>query len=95
MGLLATKGLTPDKYIINSAMDGRQYIYGAQLGLSYKINDWLSVFAGGRMNYFSGGYEGFLDAKLIPELGGSQLANIELDCDQTGWGLTPHYRSRR
>ena len=89
MGLLATKGLTPDKYIINSAMDGRQYIYGAQLGLSYKINDWLSVFAGGRMNYFSGGYEGFLDAKLIPELGGSQLANIELDCDQTGWGLTP------
>ena len=35
------------------------------------------------MNYFSGGYEGFLDAKLIPELGGSQLANIELDCDQT------------
>lgn len=43
----------------------------------------------GSMSYFSGGYEGFLDAKLIPELGGSQLANIELDCDQTGWGLTP------
>ena len=58
-GCLQPKGLTPDKYIINSAMDGRQYIYGAQLGLSYKINDWLSVFAGGRMNYFSGGYEGF------------------------------------
>lgn len=52
MGLLATKGLTPDKYIINSAMDGRQYIYGAQLGLSYKINDWLSVFAGGQYELF-------------------------------------------
>ena len=81
--------ITPSMYSINSAMDGSQFIYGVQLGLSYKINDWLSVFAGGRMNYFSGGYEGFLDAKLIPELGGSQLANIELDCDQTGWGLTP------
>ena len=38
--------MTPDKYIINSAMDGRQYIYSLQLGLSYKITDWLSAFAG-------------------------------------------------
>lgn len=22
-------------------------------------------------------------------LGGAQLANLELDCDQSGWGLTP------
>lgn len=44
--------MTPDKYIINSAMDGRQYIYSLQLGLSYKITDWLSAFAGARMNYF-------------------------------------------
>ena len=84
--------ITPSMYSINSAMDGSQFIYGVQLGLSYKINDWLSVFAGGRMNYFSGGYEGFLTATVnsnIPNLSGTELAAIELDCDQTGWGITP------
>lgn len=84
--------ITPNMYSINSAMDGSQFIYGLQLGLSYKITDWLSVFGGGRMNYFSGGYEGFLTATVnnnIPNLGGKELAGIELDCKQTGWGLTP------
>lgn len=81
--------LTPNMYNINSAMDGKQYIYSVQLGLSYKINDWLSAFAGGKMNYFTGGYEGFLDAKLKSELGGGSLMHLALDCDQTGWGLTP------
>ncbi|MGM9758530.1 MAG: OmpP1/FadL family transporter [Parabacteroides sp.] len=112
-----------DMYTINSAMEGRQFIYGVQLGATYKVNDWLSVFAGGRMNYFSGGYEGFLHAnvnseyaqayqlglqtalglvqQLNPELAGavggmlpeemlkSGQFNLELDCSQTGWGLTP------
>lgn len=79
--------VTPDMYSLNSAMDGRQFIYGVQLGLSYRAADWLSLFAGGRMNYFSGGYEGFLDATL--DANGSELVAIALDCDQTGWGLTP------
>ena len=60
----ASGKVTPNMYTINSAMDGSQFIYGVQLGLSYKVNDWLGVFAGGRMNYFSGGYEGFLTAKV-------------------------------
>lgn len=77
--------MTPDKYKISSAMDGKQYIYSLQLGLTYKITDWLSAFAGGRMNYFSGGYEGFLDAKV----GDMNLLPLALNCDQTGWGLTP------
>ena len=48
-------------------MEGRQFIYGLQLGVTYKVNDWLSVFAGGRMNYFSGGYEGFLNSSIKGE----------------------------
>lgn len=76
-------------YDINSAMDGKQYIYSLQLGLTYKINDWLSAFAGGRMNYFTGGYKGFLNANLKEAYGGGELMDLELDCDQTGWGLTP------
>lgn len=84
----ATGGqVTPGMYDINSYMDGSQIIYGVQLGLSYKVNDWLSVFAGGRMNYFTGGYEGSLEANL--KGAGTELAAIKLDCEQTGWGLTP------
>lgn len=91
--------VTLQMYDINTSMDGKQYIYGVQLGLSYKINDWLSVFAGGRMNYFTGGYEGYLKTELkndytqigqmmgLPD--GKTLASIDLDCKQTGWGITP------
>ena len=153
MGLitqLSQGALTPSMYDINSSMEGRQYIYGLQLGLTYKVNGWLSVYAGGRMNYFSGGYKGFLNIGLkegameqagatlvakYTQLGIEQLTNqlvqaglpqetaqqqalqhkaeimqqaaqqvqaaapamqqklenakIELDCDQSGWGLTP------
>lgn len=83
------KPVTPDMYSINTAMDGKQYIYGVQLGLSYKINNWLSVYAGGRMNYVKSGYEGYLKATLHEQFGGKQLMNLELDCEQSGWGITP------
>ena len=90
---MSSGSLTPSMYNITSAMDGRQYIYGLQLGVSYKIADWVSAFVGGRMNYFSGGYEGFLTATAkepyASALGVSKLVHMALDCDQTGWGLTP------
>jgi long-chain fatty acid transport protein len=116
-------GLAPSLYDISSSMDGRQYIYAVQLGLTYKINDNLAVFAGGRMNYFSGGYKGYLNFKLKDGMtdylaaayaqqfmaagytaeqaaaAGAQAAaqvdntvsnsGVALDCDQTGWGITP------
>lgn len=81
--------ITPNMYDINTAMDGKQFIYGLQLGLSYKVTDFLSVFAGGRMNYVKSGYEGYLDAVMKSEYGGAAIAKIALDCDQTGWGFTP------
>lgn len=111
--------LSPNQYTINSAMEGRQYIYGFQLGASYKINEHFAVFAGARMNYFTGGYKGFLDINLkegVAEQLGAEIvkklmaagmtleqaqqaalqksqqlndAKLKLDCDQTGWGLTP------
>ena len=65
----------------------KQYIYSLQLGLSYKATEWLSVFGGGRMNYFTGGYKGFLNA--IVKGTDTNLLPLALDCDQTGWGLTP------
>ena len=86
---LVGKPVTPDMYEINSAMDGKQYIYGIQLGVSYRFNNWLSAFIGGRMNYVKSGYEGYLKAQMKEEFGGMALTNLELDCDQSGWGLTP------
>ena len=96
------KFIHPSMYDINSAMDGKQYIFGLQLGLSYKLTDWVSVYAGGRMNYFTGGYEGFLNAALHSEFMGNHtlfpnmsdtfdgtLADIKLNCDQSGWGIAP------
>lgn len=82
-----------DKVSISSALEGKQYIYGTQFGFSYKALNWLSVYLGGRMNYVKSGYEGFLDASLnmpgMPDLQDTPLTSIALDCDQSGWGLTP------
>ena len=86
-----------DIYGLNSAMDGRQYIYQVQGGVTYKFTDWLSGFAGVRMNYFTGGYKGYVTATMKPAIAqavgltGDQakLVDLQLDCDQTGWGVNP------
>lgn len=98
IGGLGAKGIPSNAYSLNSYMDGKQYIYSVQLGLGYKATEWLSVFAGGRMNYFTGGYKGALKASAAAELplpvggtipAGTELIGIDLDCSQTGWGFTP------
>jgi Long-chain fatty acid transport protein len=93
MAGLAAAGINSTMYDISSAMDGTQIIYGVQLGASYRINEYFSAFLGGRMNYVSGGYQGYLNVNLKPEYVGAippeYLPKIELDCEQTGWGVTP------
>lgn len=82
--------ITPDKYEINSAMTGKQFIYGAQLGATYKISEHWAAYAGFRMNYVFDSYSGYLYADMPNESSTpTSLAKLELDCDQTGWGLTP------
>lgn len=58
--LLASQGLTSATpgYSVNSYLSGRQYIYGLQLGSTYKINDKVAVYGGLRFNYISNRYEG-------------------------------------
>ena len=98
IGGLGAKNIPSNAYSLNSYMDGKQYIYSLQLGLTYKVTDWLSAFAGGRMNYFTGGYKGALKASSAVALPspaggtipvGTELIGIDLDCSQTGWGFTP------
>ena len=84
---LPTGPLLPTAYDISTAMKGRQYVFGGQFGVAYRILPCFSAFAGMRMNYFNGNQSGHITATLK---GSEQtLANIVLDCDQTGWGITP------
>lgn len=114
-----------NRYGVDSYMEGRQYLFGLQLGATYKINKHLSAFVGGRMNYVSDKYVGYLRniqinkpgsetmvsateyfaaaASSIPEGVSPELTaqkellgelskatkDKELNCSQTGWGLTP------
>lgn len=53
------------------------------------------------MNYFTGGYQGALNASAATNLPlptggtittGTELIGIDLDCSQTGWGIYSGYR---
>jgi long-chain fatty acid transport protein len=85
--MLKNNGITPDQYVLNSEMKGKQYIYGGQLNFTYKILDNLSAAAGIRANYYDGYYRGHVIAKDHPLLG--EVAKLLLDVDQKGWGFTP------
>ena len=85
--MLASKGITPDQYDLDSKMKGKQYIYGGQLNFTYRILDNLSAAVGIRANYYDGYYRGHVIANNHPLFG--DLAKLELDVDQRGWGFTP------
>lgn len=77
--------LTPGKYTIDSEMKGKQYIYGGQLNVTYRLTDWLAVAAGVRANYYDGYNRGFVRAQAGP----TSLIDLQLDCIQRGWGVAP------
>ena len=86
-GMLSQKGIAPGTYTLDSQMKGKQYIYGGQLNFTYRLLDCLSAAVGLRANYYDGYYRGHVKANNHPLLG--DLATLELDVDQRGWGFTP------
>ena len=90
-------------YTLNSYMKGRQYYFGLSLGATYKFMDNLAGFVGLRGVYAPCNYNGFVKpgvAYSIPAnaalsfpgtAGTADLAQygIDLNCDQTGFGVTP------
>jgi long-chain fatty acid transport protein len=62
--MVGADAITPDMYTIDTSMKGRQYVFGGQLGGTYRILDNLSAFAGLRFNLFNGNYKGHLNANL-------------------------------
>ena len=51
-------GTTTPGYSVESYIHGQQYVFGLQLGASYKFNDHWSVYGGFRFNYVYNKYEG-------------------------------------
>ena len=80
--------MTPDKYTIDSQMEGKQYIFGGQLNFSYKLTDNFAAAVGLRANYYDGYNRGHVTATTVPAMGSQQLIDLQLDCLQKGWGFT-------
>ena len=89
--MLAQKGMMPGNYKYDSEMKGKQYIYGGQLNLTYKLNDNFSVAAGLRANYYDGYNRGYVLAEMPDNssVAPGDLINLQLDCIQRGWGFAP------
>ena len=58
--LLHSQGFTTaaPSYGVNSYISGQQYVFGVQLGSTYKINEYMAAYAGLRFNYVWNKYEG-------------------------------------
>lgn len=66
-GALSDMHLTTTQYSVDAYMRGSSFIYGAQMGGSYAINDMFSAYAGFRLNIVNNGYEGYLkNIKINP-----------------------------
>jgi len=68
LAALTGAGAVSDLYNISSSMQGRLYVFGFQLGAAYKFADWVSGYAGLRINYALGGYKGYVQATLSESL---------------------------
>lgn len=101
---LATRGFSSDQYFgktgsysENSFMRGRQFYYGVSLGVAYKLTPNLGVYGGARGVYASCNYYGYVRNIKVGNMPLYQVldptkenaADIELNTDQHGFGVTP------
>lgn len=101
---LGAKGFSSDNYFgtkgsysATSFMRGRQYYYSLSLGVAYKLTENLGVAAAARGVYASSNYYGYVrnikvgNVPLYTVLDPTKTnaADIELNCDQSGFGVTP------
>lgn len=64
---ISSMGVPTDQYSVDAYMRGSSFIYGAQLGGSYAINEMFSAYAGFRLNIVNNHYEGYLkNIKINP-----------------------------
>lgn len=84
-------------YSYNSFMRGKQYYYSLSLGVAKRLNDNIAVYVGARGIYAQCNYYGYVkDIKVgnvplytILDKTKTESADIELNCNQSGFGVTP------
>jgi len=60
IGMLSQAAGIPTTYSLNSSLTGSTMTLGLQLGVTYKISENFSAYAGGRVNFVNNSYEGYL-----------------------------------
>lgn len=66
---MANPNYKATSYQINQHMKGSNFIFGGQLGGTYKINEMFSAYAGFRLNIVKNKYEGYLKGFQVEPLG--------------------------
>lgn len=96
LGGAAQKGLPANMvgYSFDQSLTGEQYLFGLQLGGTYKVTDNVSVFGGVRTVFASNAYEGSIanikmHSTLLPEGVIDASEPFLLDCSQSTIGFTP------
>ena len=70
------------RYSVDAYMRGSSFIYGAQLGGTYAINDMFSAYGGFRLNIVNNSYEGYLkNIKINPTYPGNPSGDMILASD--------------
>lgn len=65
--MLLANEIPTDKYSADIFFEGQSIFWGLQAGVSYQINDMISVYAGGRYVMASNSYKGYIrDIKINP-----------------------------
>ena len=87
--LAAAAGISSPTDLFSAKFTGKQYVYAWQLGASYRFFDMFSAFLGARFNYAYNAYEGTMKSSIDNETLNALFTKTLLDCEQTGWGITP------
>lgn len=87
-------GMFTGGYTYNTFMQGRQYYFGGTLGAANRLTENLSVYGGLRVLYATCNYYGYVKDIKLQTAASTMMDDptgtaIELNCDQTGWGVAP------
>ncbi|MCF0223567.1 MAG: hypothetical protein HUK20_04795 [Fibrobacter sp.] len=89
LGLSLTRamGMMPPKTLsamdVTPSLEASMYTFGLTLGAAYRFIPMVSGYVGARYNYTTNNYSAEAD---LTKLG---MGKMELDVEQTGWGITP------
>ena len=70
---------------VNSSFSGKTYLFGWQLGGTYKLTDNLSAYAGARLLMAKASYVG----EVSYSVGGQPATVMGLNTEQSGFGVAP------